>query len=164
MQDVSEEESTVNTSSNSFNKDILWQACKDAIKKMDPRVQVRNPVMFIVVIGSIVTTAFLARDMMHGNAINFSFALQIIIWLWFTVLFANFADQLPKQRLLGIPHYFTFNLLGLKQRKPFHTYGRISRCFHWKPMVILYDIYCTHKSIVVVVPKNRFKQEEGKPR
>jgi len=98
MWDVSEEESTVSTSSNSFNKEILWQACKDAIKKMDPRVQVRNPVMFIVVVGSLLTTIFLAKDLMQGNVINLGFSVQIIIWLWFTVVFANFAEALAEGR------------------------------------------------------------------
>jgi len=88
----------VSTSSNSFNKHILWQACKDAIKKMDPRVQVHNPVMFIVVIGSLLTTVFLVKDLIQGNDINLSFSVQIIIWLWFTVLFANFAEALAEGR------------------------------------------------------------------
>lgn len=89
----------MNTSRNSFNKEILWQACQDAVKKMDPRVQVRNPVMFIVVIGSLLTTLFLVKDIIQQeNVTNLSFALQVIIWLWFTVLFANFAEALAEGR------------------------------------------------------------------
>jgi K+-transporting ATPase ATPase B chain len=88
----------VNTGRNSFNNRVLWQACRDAMKKMDPRVQVRNPVMFIVVIGSLLTTIFLIRDMMQGNVVNMSFSVQIIVWLWFTVLFANFAEALAEGR------------------------------------------------------------------
>lgn len=88
----------MNTGRNSFNNRVLWQACRDAMKKMDPRVQVRNPVMFIVVIGSLLTTIFLIRDMMQGNVVNMSFSVQIIVWLWFTVLFANFAEALAEGR------------------------------------------------------------------
>jgi len=88
----------MSTHSNSFNKKILMQACREALYKLNPKVQVRNPVMFIVLIGSLLTTGFVLRDLFQGSAGNTSFALQITVWLWFTVLFANFAEAIAEGR------------------------------------------------------------------
>lgn len=87
----------MSTSHNSFNKKIVLQACQDALYKLDPRVQVRNPVMFIVLIGSVLTTGFVVRDILQASS-NISFALQITVWLWFTVFFANFAEAIAEGR------------------------------------------------------------------
>jgi len=80
----------------SFNKGILAQAMQDAFYKLNPRTQVRNPVMFIVYIGALLTTYLTVRDFLVGSPI--SFALQITLWLWFTVLFANFAEAVAEGR------------------------------------------------------------------
>ena len=80
----------------SFNKDILAKAIQDAFYKLNPRVQVRNPVMFIVYIGALLTTYITVRDFFIGLSISFS--LQITLWLWFTVLFANFAEAVAEGR------------------------------------------------------------------
>ena len=87
----------MSTNNNSFNKKIVLQACQDALYKLDPRVQVRNPVMFIVLIGSVLTTGFVVRDILQTSS-NISFALQITVWLWFTVFFANFAEAIAEGR------------------------------------------------------------------
>jgi K+-transporting ATPase ATPase B chain len=65
---------------------IIRRALVDSIVKLDPRTMMKNPVMFVVEVGSVVTTLLLFRG--RGS---FGFNLQITLWLWFTVLFANFA-------------------------------------------------------------------------
>ena len=76
---------------------IVRQALLDAFRKLSPRTMMRNPVMFVVEIGSVITTLLLFRDLRtHQSA--FSFDLQIALWLWFTVLFANFAEAMAEGR------------------------------------------------------------------
>jgi potassium-transporting ATPase ATP-binding subunit len=79
-----------------FDKDILGRAVVDSFKKLDPRWQARNPVMFVCEVGALVTLFFFVRDLaVHGRA-GFDFAISI--WLWFTVLFANFAEAVAEGR------------------------------------------------------------------
>ncbi|WP_371381230.1 potassium-transporting ATPase subunit KdpB [Sporomusa aerivorans] len=82
----------------SFNKEILGTAVRDAFRKLDPRTQLRNPVMLIVYIGAIITTWFTVRDFVLGGGQSTFFTLQITLWLWFTVLFANFAEAVAEGR------------------------------------------------------------------
>jgi K+-transporting ATPase ATPase B chain len=81
-----------------FDRTLLGPALSDSVRKLDPRVQWRNPVMFVVYIGSLLTTVLwlqaLAR---HGEAPAW-FIFNIALWLWFTVLFANFAEALAEGR------------------------------------------------------------------
>ncbi len=72
---------------------IIRRALVDAVVKLDPRTMMKNPVMFVVEVGSVVTTLLLLRDKQ-----NFAFNLQITLWLWFTVLFANFAEAMAEGR------------------------------------------------------------------
>ncbi|TKT77408.1 potassium-transporting ATPase subunit KdpB [Aquamicrobium sp. LC103] len=77
--------------------DIMWPAFASAFAKLDPRRQIRNPVMFVVEIVAILTTILLLRDLVTGHdGIGFSF--QIVMWLWFTLLFANFAEAVAEGR------------------------------------------------------------------
>ncbi len=76
---------------------IVRTALLDSFVKLDPRIMMRNPVMFVVEIGSVVTSALLAGDLARGSA-EFGFDLQITVWLWFTVLFANFAEAMAEGR------------------------------------------------------------------
>ncbi|TQI79483.1 K+-transporting ATPase ATPase B chain [Serratia fonticola] len=81
-----------------FEPALVRTALIDAVKKLDPRVQWRNPVMFVVYIGSILTTAIwlaILSDNTDGSA---AFTGSISLWLWFTVLFANFAEALAEGR------------------------------------------------------------------
>jgi len=73
---------------------IVRRAAWDSVLKLNPRTMMRNPVMFVVEVGSVVTTALLFR-VSHES---FSFNLQITLWLWFTVLFANFAEAMAEGR------------------------------------------------------------------
>ncbi len=80
---------------------IIRQAMVGAVTKLDPRKMFKNPVMLVVEVGSIVTTILLLHDLVDRNAgvkSNFSFDLQITLWLWFTVLFANFAEAMAEGR------------------------------------------------------------------
>ncbi|WP_446743689.1 potassium-transporting ATPase subunit KdpB [Silvibacterium acidisoli] len=79
-----------------WNPAILSQAVAGAFTKLDPRAMVKNPVMFVVEVGSVLTTALLLEDLAHHQPIAFN--LQITLWLWFTVLFANFAEAMAEGR------------------------------------------------------------------
>ncbi len=75
----------------------MRRAAVDALVKLNPRVMMRNPVMFVVEVGSVLTAVLLIVDLAtrHGH---FRFNLQITLWLWFTVLFANFAEAMAEGR------------------------------------------------------------------
>ena len=76
---------------------IVRRALIDALAKLSPRTMMKNPVMFVVEIGSVITSIYLLRDLlMHHGALRFD--LQITLWLWFTVLFANFAEAMAEGR------------------------------------------------------------------
>jgi potassium-transporting ATPase ATP-binding subunit len=80
-----------------FDAQIVRRASVDALVKLNPRTMMRNPVMFVVEIGSVLTTALLFANLaMHRG--HLSFNLQITLWLWFTVLFANFAEAMAEGR------------------------------------------------------------------
>jgi len=72
---------------------IVRRAVLDALLKLDPRKMMGNPVMFVVEIGSVITSVLLFR-----GGTEFKFNLQITLWLWFTVLFANFAEAMAEGR------------------------------------------------------------------
>jgi K+-transporting ATPase ATPase B chain len=78
-----------------LDAEILWPAVRASFVKLDPRVQMRNPVMFVVEVGALVSIFFAFRDARNGQA---SFDLAISAWLWFTVLFANFAEAMAEGR------------------------------------------------------------------
>jgi potassium-transporting ATPase ATP-binding subunit len=76
---------------------ILSRAVVDSFRKLSPRTMVKNPVMFVVEVGAVLTTVQLAWNIFH-HAGQFGFGLQITLWLWFTVLFANFAEAMAEGR------------------------------------------------------------------
>jgi len=80
-----------------FDPPIVKRAVRDAVRKLDPRHQLRNPVMFVVLVGSVFTTLIFARELLGGTA-GWGFTLQLALWLWFTVLFANFAEAMAEGR------------------------------------------------------------------
>src|SRR5271169_6738268 len=85
-----------------FDRSLIVPAIWDSFRKLDPRTLVKNPVMFCVEIVSVLTTVFFLRDLfVGGGKIVGSSALfsgQITVWLWFTVLFANFAEAVAEGR------------------------------------------------------------------
>jgi potassium-transporting ATPase ATP-binding subunit len=79
------------------DKHIVSRAIVDSFTKLHPRTMVKNPVMFVVEVGAVLTTIELMADTLR-HAGNFVFGLQITLWLWFTVLFANFAEAMAEGR------------------------------------------------------------------
>src|SRR5579884_824109 len=79
-----------------FDREIVGRAVVESFKKLDPRLQYRNPVMFVCEIGALVTFGFSLRDLGGYRSTGFEFAISL--WLWFTVLFANFAEAVAEGR------------------------------------------------------------------
>jgi potassium-transporting ATPase ATP-binding subunit len=80
-----------------WNSAIIRQAAVDAFRKLNPKVMVKNPVMLVVEVGSVLTTFLLLQGLINHDG-SFAFNLQITLWLWFTVLFANFAEAMAEGR------------------------------------------------------------------
>ncbi len=81
-----------------FEPEIVRRALLDALKKLDPRVQARNPVMFVVEVGSVLTTVLFFRDLGRYGTNQDVFSGLVAAFLWFTVLFANFAEAVAEGR------------------------------------------------------------------
>ncbi|HEY8888379.1 MAG TPA: potassium-transporting ATPase subunit KdpB [Gallionella sp.] len=81
-----------------FERDIVKQAIVDSFKKLSPRQQMKNPVMFVVWVGSVLTTALFFQALAGQGEAPTGFILAVTLWLWFTVLFANFAEALAEGR------------------------------------------------------------------
>ena len=79
-----------------FDPPIVKRAIVDSFVKLNPATLMKNPVMFVVEVGAVVTTILLVRTLIAGG--RFGFELQIDLWLWFTVLFANFAEAMAEGR------------------------------------------------------------------
>jgi K+-transporting ATPase ATPase B chain len=89
---------TVHSRTSSFTDGaLLGRAVWDSVLKLDPRLMWRNPVMFVVEVGAVAASIDLTNGVMH-HAAGFAFSLQITIWLWFTLLFANFAEAMAEGR------------------------------------------------------------------
>ena len=81
-----------------FEPAIVRRAFRDSLVKLDPRLQARNPVMFVVFVGGVWTTVLFFRDLPHAAASDTVFTALVAVWLWFTVLFANFAEAIAEGR------------------------------------------------------------------
>ncbi len=81
-----------------FNADMVRRAVLDSFIKLSPRHMKSNPVMFVVELGSVLTTFYLIRDFGSSSSSENVFALSVVVWLWFTVLFANFAEAVAEGR------------------------------------------------------------------
>ncbi|MDI3294734.1 potassium-transporting ATPase subunit KdpB [Janthinobacterium tructae] len=86
------------TSLTLFDSALIGPAIVDAFKKLDPRTQWRSPVMFVVYVGSIITTLLAIQALNGQGEAPFGFIIAVAVWLWFTVLFANFAEALAEGR------------------------------------------------------------------
>jgi len=98
-----------------FNKKLLSQAAKDSVIKLNPALLIKNPVIFIVAIGSVLTTIIVFAGIFKGSLSSFN--LQIAIWLWFTVLFANFAEAIAEGRGKAQADSLRKNRIQTKARK-----------------------------------------------
>src|SRR5467141_472587 len=76
---------------------IVMPAIGSAFAKLDPRLMIKNPVMFVVEVVAALTTVIFLRELVTGSE-TLAFTFQIILWLWFTVLFANFAEAVAEGR------------------------------------------------------------------
>jgi potassium-transporting ATPase ATP-binding subunit len=81
-----------------FEPTIVRRAIVDSCKKLDPRIEIHNPLMFVVEISAVWTSVLLGRDLAHGTARALVFEGLIVAFLWFTVLFANFAEAIAEGR------------------------------------------------------------------
>src|SRR5579862_9621164 len=81
-----------------LTREIVTRAVIDSFRKLDPRIQLRNPVMFVVEVGSVITTATFFINLIGGGGQALWFTGDIAVWLWLTVLFANFAEAIAEGR------------------------------------------------------------------
>src|ERR1700681_3645163 len=81
-----------------FEPAIVRRAILDSFKKLNPRIEARNPVMFVVLIGSVWTTILFFQHLSSASSSESIFVGLVAIWLWFTVLFANFAEAVAEGR------------------------------------------------------------------
>jgi K+-transporting ATPase ATPase B chain len=100
------------TTLNLFDPKLVMPAIGDAFKKLSPMVQWKNPVMFVVYVGSIITTILFFQALNGKGEAGWGFILAISLWLWFTVLFANFAEALAEGRSKAQ----AASLRGMKQK------------------------------------------------
>ena len=87
-----------NSSRSLFDPAIIKPALGASFQKLNPREMMKNPVMFVVEVGTALVSVLYLADLMHGHASNSKLTLQLILWLWFTVLFANFAEAVAEGR------------------------------------------------------------------
>src|ERR1700737_533924 len=80
-----------------FDRKIVMPAIASAFVKLNPRALMKNPVMFVLEVVTALTTVILLRDLVTGGG-HIGFEFQIVLWLWFTVLFANFAEAVAEGR------------------------------------------------------------------
>ena len=90
-------------SSSLFSRELMWPALVASVRKLDPRVQLRNPVMFVVEVGALLTTfavvyQIISGDPFGGGTETLLFTITVTVWLWLTVVFANFAEALAEGR------------------------------------------------------------------
>src|SRR5262249_54099221 len=79
-----------------LSKDLVKHALVDSFRRMTPRYQARNPVMFVVYVGSILTTILWLQALSGNGEAPAGFILAVTAWLWVTLLFANFAEAIPQ--------------------------------------------------------------------
>ena len=81
-----------------FTADIVVPALWASLRKLDPRIQIRNPVMFVVWLGSVITTGIFVTDLVRGETGSLAFTGIVSLWLWLTVIFANLAEAIAEGR------------------------------------------------------------------
>src|ERR1700679_3223320 len=86
------------TASSIFSREIAVQAVRESFPKLDPRLQLKNPVMFIVELGGAITSGIFVLELARGHTSQLWFVAAITVWLWLTVLFANFAEAIAEGR------------------------------------------------------------------
>ncbi len=100
-----------------FDRAIVVRAIGDSLVKLDPRRQSRNPVMFIVEVGALVVTLFFLRDILGRGGRDAGFDIAIALWLWVTVIFANFAEAVAEGRGRAQAEFLRRTKTGTQARK-----------------------------------------------
>ncbi len=100
-----------------FDRAIVSRAVRDSFAKLDPRWQARNPVMFVVEVGALVVSLFYFRDLLARGGKDAGFDLAIALWLWFTVVFANFAEAVAEGRGKAQADFLRRTKSDIKARK-----------------------------------------------
>src|SRR5690349_14432142 len=81
-----------------FNRELMNYAIRNSFRRLTPRYQWRNPVMFVVYVGSILTTVLWLQALFGSGEAPAGFILAVTLWLWATLLFANFAEAIAEGR------------------------------------------------------------------
>ncbi|WP_205340523.1 potassium-transporting ATPase subunit KdpB [Denitrificimonas caeni] len=126
-----------------FERSLLIAACRGAITKLLPQNQWHNPVMFVVYLGSILTTLLWLQSLSGAGDDSSGFILSIAAWLWFTVLFANFAEALAE----GRSRAQAASLRKMKQQTP----AKVLKEPHYGAAWTQMDSSTLHKTMVVLV-------------
>lgn len=126
-----------------FERSLLIAACRGAITKLLPQNQWHNPVMFVVYLGSILTTLLWLQSLSGAGDDSSGFILSIAAWLWFTVLFANFAEALAE----GRSRAQAASLRKMKQQTP----AKVLQEPHYGEAWTQTDASALHKNLVVLV-------------
>jgi len=122
---------------------LVRPALRDAFTKLDPRVQWRNPVMFVVYVGSILTTVLGVQALVGKGEASAAFIIAVAVWLWFTVLFANFAEALAEGRSKAQ----AASLRGMKTKVVAKVLDAPKHGATWKPQ----EAESLRKGVVVLV-------------
>jgi potassium-transporting ATPase ATP-binding subunit len=136
------------TPSKLFDATITKNALLDAFKKLNPATQIRNPVMFIVAAGALLSTYSLIKDLFIHNFSLFN--LQLVIWLWFTVLFANFAEAMAEGRGKAQASSLRKAVTGITAR----------RIKNYKPDSHISSIDINDSSAVEIIPAGVLKKHD----
>ena len=121
--------STTRSNFSLFDPALVRPALRDAFTKLDPRVQWRNPVMFVVYVGSILTTVLGVQALVGKGEASAAFIIAVAVWLWFTVLFANFAEALAEGRSKAQ----AASLRGMKTKVVAKVLDALKHGATWKP-------------------------------
>ena len=135
--------STTRSNFSLFDPALVRPALRDAFTKLDPRVQWRNPVMFVVYVGSILTTVLGVQALVGKGEASAAFIIAVAVWLWFTVLFANFAEALAEGRSKAQ----AASLRGMKTKVVAKVLDAPKHGATWKPQ----EAESLRKGVVVLV-------------
>ena len=135
--------STTRSNFSLFDPALVRPALRDAFTKLDPRVQWRNPVMFVVYVGSILTTVLGVQALVGKGEASAAFIIAVAVWLWFTVLFANFAEALAEGRSKAQ----AASLRGMKTKVVAKVLDAPKHGATWKPQ----EAESLKKGVVVLV-------------
>jgi potassium-transporting ATPase ATP-binding subunit len=113
-----------------FHPKIVVPAIGSAFVKLNPRSLIKNPVMFVLEIVTALTTVILIRDLVSGGE-NIGFEFQIVLWLWFTVLFANFAEAVAEGR--GKAQAAALRRQRTETQAKLLTGPRVAAAINWSP-------------------------------